>query len=200
TLNAMELIEIASTSRGARRVKKFIDVVHEEHPIPLMKGFAELISEHRELEEQIFHCIDDQGEVLDQASTQLASVRREIRSGEERIREKLENMIRSSSVQKMLQESIITLRNDRFVIPVKAEYRSSFGGIVHDQSGSGATMFIEPEVIVSMNNRLRELRLQEIKEIEKILQRLTALVSDCVEDFLYDQELIGHIDFTFAKA
>lgn len=200
TLNAMELMEIASTSRGARRVKRFISVVHEEHPIPLLDGFAELISEHRELEEQIFHCIDDQGEVLDQASTQLASVRREIRSGEERIREKLESMIRSSSVQKMLQESIITLRNDRFVIPVKAEYRSSFGGIVHDQSGSGATMFIEPEVIVAMNNKLRELRIQEIKEIEKILQQLTALVSDCVEDFLYDQDLLGTIDFTFAKA
>jgi len=200
TLNAMELMEIATTSRGARRVKKFIAVVHEEHPIPLLEGFAELISEHRELEEQIFHCIDDQGEVLDQASAQLASVRREIRTGESRIREKLESMIRSSSVQKMLQESIITLRNDRFVIPVKAEYRSSFGGIVHDQSGSGATMFIEPEVIVSMNNKLRELRVQEVKEIEKILQQLTAQVTDCVEDFLYDQDLLGTIDFTFAKA
>lgn len=200
TLNASELMEVASTSRGSRRVKRFIEQVNEEHPIPSLLTYAEQISEHRELEEEILACIDEQGEVMDSASNELAAIRRELRGGEARIREKLETMIRSSSVQKMLQESIITLRNDRFVIPVKAEYRSSFGGIVHDQSGSGATLFIEPEVIVAMNNRLRELRIQEIREIEKILQRLTALVSDCVEDFLYDQDLIGHIDFTFAKA
>lgn len=200
TLNASELLEIASTSRGSRRVKRFIEQVHEEHAIPSLLQYAEQISEHRSLEEEIFSCIDDQGEVMDTASAELASLRRELRNGEARIREKLEAMIRSSSVQKMLQEAIITLRNNRFVIPVKSEYRSSFGGIVHDQSGSGATLFIEPEAIVAMNNRLRELHVQEIKEIEKILQRLTALVSDCVEDMLYDQELIGHIDFTFAKA
>lgn len=200
SLNASELIEVASTSRASRRVKRFVEQVHEEHSVPSLLAFAEHISEHRELEEEIIACIDEQGEVMDSASAELATIRREIRGGEARIREKLESMIRSSSVQKMLQESIITLRNDRFVIPVKSEYRSSFGGIVHDQSSSGATMFIEPEVIVSMNNRLRELRVQEVKEIEKILQRLTALVSDCVEDFLYDQELIGQIDFTFAKA
>lgn len=167
SLNPTELIEVASTSRASRRVKRFIAQVHEEHPIPSLLAYADQLSEHRELEEEITACIDDQGEVMDSASTELANIRREIRNGEARIREKLESMIRSSSVQKMLQESIITLRNDRFVIPVKAEYRSSFGGIVHDQSSSGATMFIEPEVIVSMNNRLRELRLQEIKEIEK---------------------------------
>lgn len=200
TLNATELLEVASTSRGSRRVKRFIEQVNEEHAIPSLLQYAEQISEHRSLEEEIFSCIDDQGEVMDSASAELASLRRELRNGEARIREKLESMIRSSSVQKMLQETIITLRNNRFVIPVKSEYRSSFGGIVHDQSGSGATLFIEPEAIVAMNNRLRELHVQEIKEIEKILQRLTALVSDCVEDMLYDQELIGHIDFTFAKA
>lgn len=200
TLNATELLEVASTSRGNRRVKRFLEQVHEEYAIPSLLRFAEQISEHRPLEEEIFSCIDDQGEVMDNASVELASIRRELRNGEGRIREKLESMIRSSSVQKMLQETIITLRNDRFVIPVKAEYRSNFGGIVHDQSGSGATLFIEPEAIVTMNNRLRELKVQEVKEIEKILQRLTALVSDCVDDLLYDQELISHIDFTFAKA
>lgn len=200
TLNPTELIEVASTSRGSRRVKRHIAVVNEEHAVPALMQYTEMISEHRELEEAIFACIDEQGDVLDQASSELATIRREIRLGEGRIREKLENMIRSSSTQKMLQEAIITLRNDRFVIPVKAEYRSSFGGIVHDQSGSGATLFIEPEVIVSMNNKLRELRVQEVREIEKILQKLTALVADCVEDFMYDQEMIAKIDFTFAKA
>ena len=102
-------------------------------------------------------------------------------------------MIRSSSVQKMLQDSIVTMRNDRYVIPVKQEYRSNFGGIVHDQSGSGATLFIEPEAIVTMNNKLRELRLAELREIEKILQMLTALTSDYAEDLTYELDLLGRL-------
>ncbi len=200
TLNPSELLDIAFASRGGRRVKKHIGQIHEEHPIPLLQGLAGEITEHKGLEDDILACIDENAEVLDSASPGLASVRRELRNGESRIREKLESMIRSSSVQKMLQDVIITLRNDRYVIPVKQEYRSSFGGIVHDQSGSGATLFIEPEAIVAMNNRLRELKAAEEREIEKILQKLTALASDYVEDLLANQELLGELDFAFAKA
>ncbi|MBH5317338.1 endonuclease MutS2 [Paenibacillus sp. GSMTC-2017] len=200
TLNPAELLDIASSSRGGRRVKKHIEAIHDGYPIPMLQSLAEGISEHRSLEEAIFACIDDQAEVLDSASPELASIRRELRTGESRIREKLEAMIRSSSVQKMLQDAIITIRNDRYVIPVKQEYRSSFGGLVHDQSGSGATLFIEPEAIVTMNNRLKELKAGELREIEKILQKLTALASDYVEDLLLNQDLLGQIDFAFAKA
>jgi DNA mismatch repair protein MutS2 len=116
------------------------------------------------------------------------------------VREKLEGMVRSSTTQKMLQEALITVRNDRFVIPVKSEYRSSFGGIVHDQSSSGATMFIEPEQVVQMNNKLRELRIQEEREIEKILQRLTAGVAEHTDPLESNVDLLGQLDFLFAKA
>lgn len=200
TLNPAELLEIASTSRGGRRVKKHIEVIHDEHPIPMLRALADGISEHKPLEDDIFACIDEQAEVMDSASPELASIRRELRNGESRIREKLESMIRSSSVQKMLQDAIITLRNDRYVIPVKQEYRSNFGGIVHDQSGSGATLFIEPEAIVAMNNKLREQRAAEQREIEKILQKLTARTAEHVDDLLVNQDLLAQLDFAFAKA
>ncbi len=200
TLHAMELLEIASTSFGARRVRRHVLAVHVEHPLPILAGLAEQIYEHKALEDAIFACIDEQGDILDSASVQLASIRRELRQGEGKIREKLESMIRSASVQKMLQDAIITLRNDRFVIPVKQEYRSSFGGIIHDQSGSGATLFIEPEAIVTMNNRLRELKAAEQREIEKILQMLTAQAAECEEDLLINLSLLAQLDFAFAKA
>ncbi|MHA6485304.1 endonuclease MutS2 [Paenibacillus sp. strain BS8-2] len=200
TLNPAELLDIASTSRGSRRVKRHVENIHDEHQIPMLSSIASGIAEHKQLEDAILACIDENAEVLDQASTELASIRRELRSGEGRIREKLENMIRSSSVQKMLQDTLITLRNDRYVIPVKQEYRGSFGGIVHDQSGSGATLFIEPEAIVAMNNKLRETRAAEIREIEKILQKLTAQAAEHAEELLIDLELLGDLDFAFAKA
>ncbi|CAH1223314.1 Endonuclease MutS2 [Paenibacillus plantiphilus] len=200
TLNPGELLEIAETARGSRRVKRHILQLHSDDATPLLAALAEQLSEHKALEDAIFLCIDDQGEVMDSASAELAGIRREIRNGEARIREKLEGMIRSSSVQKMLQDAIVTLRNDRYVIPVKQEYRSHFGGIVHDQSGSGATLFIEPEVIVNLNNKLRESRLSETREIEKILQKLTAQTAEYVDDLLLNLDLLGQLDFAFAKA
>ncbi|REE85089.1 DNA mismatch repair protein MutS2 [Paenibacillus taihuensis] len=200
TLNPSELLAIAETVRGSRRVKRHIEQLHEDDPIPLLAGMAEQLTEHKVLEDAIFFCIDDQAEVLDSASAELANIRRELRSGESRVREKLEGMIRSTSVQKMLQDAIITIRNDRYVIPVKQEYRSNFGGIIHDQSGSGATLFIEPEAIVVMNNKLRELRLAEEREIEKILQKLTAQTAEYADDLMLDLDVLGQLDFAFAKA
>ncbi|GGF99433.1 endonuclease MutS2 [Paenibacillus abyssi] len=199
-LNAAELLDIANTVRGSRRVKRHVQNLHDDDPIPLLAMIAEQLSEAKPLEDAITACIDDQAEVMDSASPELATIRRELRSGESRIREKLEQMIRSSSVQKMLQDNLITLRNDRYVIPVKQEYRSNFGGIVHDQSGSGATLFIEPEAMVAMNNKLRELKLAETREIEKILQKLTAQVAEYENDLMIDLDLLGQLDFAFAKA
>lgn len=158
------------------------------------------MSEQKPLEDAIKSCIDDSAEVLDSASANLSQIRRELRTGEARIREKLDSMIRSSSVSKMLQDQLVTIRGDRFVIPVKAEYRAHFGGIVHDQSGSGATLFIEPESIVAMNNKLRETRMREEREIEVILQKLTALVGEQADLLVMDVDLLGALDFIFAKA
>lgn len=200
TLNPHELLGIATTLEGSRRIKRYIATMHEEHEVQLLFNLSDALSEQKTLEDAIKRCIDDSAEVLDSASPELASIRRELRGGEVRIREKLDAMIRSSSVSKMLQDQLITIRGDRFVIPVKAEYRAHFGGIVHDQSGSGATLFIEPESIVAMNNKLRETRLREEREIEVILQKLTALVGEQAELLLYDGDVLGQLDFIFAKA
>jgi len=199
-LNPQELLDIAMTVRGSRMVKRHVTVLHGDDPIPALFRLADQLSEHRPLEDAILACIDESGDVLDSASPELAAVRRELRAGEGRVRERLESMIRSSNVQKMLQDAIITIRSDRYVIPVKQEYRSHFGGIVHDQSGSGATLFIEPEVIVQMNNKLRELRLRETREIEIILQKLTARAAEHGQELLIDLDLLGQLDFAFAKA
>lgn len=199
-LSSTELWDISALLFAARRTKRHIAAVHEEEAIPLLQDLSETISDQKQLEEDIRQCIDEQGEILDQASFELAAIRRELRIGETRIREKLEAMIRSSNAAKMLQEQLITIRNDRYVIPVKQEYRSHYGGIVHDQSGSGATLFIEPEAIVAMNNKLRETKLREEREIERILSRLTEQVGLLADVLEYDTGAVETLDFMFAKA
>ncbi|WP_211746725.1 endonuclease MutS2 [Paenibacillus sp. Marseille-Q4541] len=200
TLSPHELLAIFNTVHTARRLKRILHSMEDELAIDKLLFLSEQLSEQKPLEDAIKSCIDDSAEVMDSASAALSQIRRELRSGESRIREKLDSMIRSSSVSKMLQDQLITIRGDRFVIPVKAEYRAHFGGIVHDQSGSGATLFIEPESIVAMNNKLRETRLREEREIEVILQKLTALVGEQSDWLIEDVELLGTLDFIFAKA
>ncbi|MFC7681151.1 endonuclease MutS2 [Paenibacillus sp. GCM10028914] len=200
TLNPHELLSVANTIWGSRRIKRFIAQIHEDESVEILYNLSDLISEQKPLEDAIKACIDDSAEVMDSASSELMQIRRELRNGEVRIREKLDAMIRSQSVAKMLQDQLITIRGDRFVIPVKAEYRSYFGGIVHDQSGSGATLFIEPESIVAMNNKLRETRMKEEREIEVILQKLTALVGEQADLLTIDIDITGQLDFIFAKA
>ncbi|AWX55120.1 endonuclease MutS2 [Brevibacillus brevis] len=199
-LAPMELLDIASTVMAGRRLKTFLLDMCEDHELPLLQQQAERIEGLRELETEIRRCVDENGDILDSASLELRQVRQEIRQVESRIREKLDQMTRSSTYQKMLMENIVTIRGDRFVIPVKQEYRSVFGGIVHDQSASGATLFIEPEVIVEMNNKLRELRLREEREVERILYVLTEQVSFAVEALIENTEALTELDFMFAKA
>ncbi len=199
-LQPSELYDIAQLIAGIRKLKRYVASVSEEAEIPLLEDFCEPLTDCKPLEDEIRRCIDDQGDVLDAASPELASVRRDIRVSEGRAREKLESMIRSSSVQKMLQEALITIRGDRYVIPVKQEYRGHFGGIVHDQSGSGATLFIEPEAVVQLNNKLRELKLNEQKEIERVLRKLSELTGQKADLLIGDTETLGLLDFIFAKA
>ncbi|MGG0794241.1 endonuclease MutS2 [Brevibacillus laterosporus] len=199
-LAPLELLDIATTLHAGRRLKQFINDISEEHDLSILQSLVDRIEGLRDLETEIKRCIDDNGEVVDSASLELRQIRQEIRSSEARIREKLDQMTRSSSTQKMLMENIVTIRGDRFVIPVKQEYRSHFGGIVHDQSASGATLFIEPEVIVSMNNKLREARLKEEHEVERILYTLTVLVADHVDMLLENLSVLAELDFIFAKA
>ena len=199
-LNPGELNDIAGTLQGGRRLKRFLTDLHEDHPIPYLYSLASRLEDNRNLEDEITRCIDENGSVLDSASAELARIRQELRAGEARVRERLEQMIRTPSVAKMLQDQLVTIRGDRYVIPVKQEYRGHFGGIIHDQSASGATLFIEPESIVQMNNRLRELRLKEEAEIEKILRRLSALAAEFAEPLADNLDILAELDFIFAKA
>ncbi len=199
-LQPPELMEVAQFIMGSRRLSRFISSAGEETELPLLSDLCEPLTDFKPLEDEIRKCIDEQGDVLDSASAELASVRRDIRINAGRAREKLESLIRSSSVQKMLQDALITMRNDRYVIPVKQEYRAHFGGIVHDQSGSGATLFIEPEAVVQMNNKLRELKIKEQNEVERILRKLSEQTGERAELLTGDAEILGTIDFIFAKA
>lgn len=200
-LSASELLDIASTIYGGRQIKNFIEgMVEDGIELPILISFIEQIIPLTELERKIKNCIDDHGHVMDGASDKLRSIRQTLRSAESRIREKLENLTRSSSAQKMLSDAIITIRNDRFVIPVKQEYRSAYGGIVHDQSASGATLFIEPQAVVDLNNQLQEARAKEKQEVERILHELTQFVAEDAEPMLHNVKVLTEIDFMFAKA
>ncbi|WP_144939963.1 endonuclease MutS2 [Paenibacillus sp. 32O-W] len=199
-LNPAELLDTANTLSGGRRLQRFILTVHEDEPIPLLAAAADRFIENRALEQSIMSCINEHSEVMDSASPELYRIRQELRTGEARVRERLEQIIRTPSTQKMLQDPIITIRNDRYVIPVKQEYRNHFGGMIHDQSASGATLFIEPESIVQMNNRLTELKLKEEREIEIILRRLSAEVAEFADELLDNLEALAELDFIFAKA
>jgi DNA mismatch repair protein MutS2 len=200
-LSPLELLDIAGTTYGGRQLKKFIlTMVEDGVELPILESYVERITPLLELEQSIKHCIDDNGHVMDGASDKLRSIRVQLRSSESRIREKLESIIRSSSAQKSLSDAIITIRNDRYVIPVKQEYRGTYGGIVHDQSSSGATLFIEPQSVVDLNNTLQEARVQEKLEIDKILFELTGEVAEVAESLLENVNILADLDFMFAKA
>lgn len=200
-LSPHELLDIASTMYASRQMKTFIESLQEEkNELPHLLQYVEQIVTLLELEQTIKQCIDDYGEVLDHASDRLRSIRQQLRNTEARVREKLESIIRSSSAQKMLSDTIITIRNDRYVIPVKQEYRHAYGGIVHDQSSSGATLFIEPQVIVDLNNQLQEARVKEKQEIERILTELTKKVAEHADVLLVNVDVLAEVDFIFTKA
>ena len=161
--------------------------------------FASLMP-NRSLESSIFNSIISEEEMADSASPELASIRRKIKSRAQAIREKLESMVRSSHYQKFLQDAIITQRNGRFVVPVKNEYRGEVAGLVHDTSGSGATVFVEPLAVVEANNDIRVLQGKEKEEIERILAELSAEVGDYSETTKNNYECLVELNLIFAKA
>jgi DNA mismatch repair protein MutS2 len=199
-LSPMELMQVASTVHASRQMKRFIEDLQEVTEVPILLSYADGIIVLANLEESIRNAIDEGGEVLDGASDALRSLRQQIRTRESRVREKLESMIRSSNAAKMLSDAIITIRNDRFVIPVKQEYRSHYGGIIHDQSSSGQTLFIEPQSVVQLNNELQTIRVKEQQEIERILAELSALTAEFHDELLAIVAIMGELDFMFAKA
>ena len=200
-LNPVELMQTASTIHASRSMKRFIeDLLENELEIPILEEKANQIMVLTPLEHQIKNAVDENGEILDSASDALRSIRQQRRRNESRIREKLESLTRNRNAQKMLSDAIVTIRNDRFVIPVKQEYRSHYGGIVHDQSSSGQTLFIEPQAVVELNNDLKELQMKEKQEIDRILAELSAAVADAAEDLHILVDIMAELDFIFAKA
>ncbi len=201
TLNPSELLDISSTIYGGRRFKTFLEnMIDDGVELPLLGDLVHQIMPETDLEKEINACIDQDGEVLDSASDALRRLRTQLRSFESRVREKLESLIRSSSTRKMLSDALVTIRNERYVIPVKQEYRGSFGGMVHDQSSSGATLFIEPQSVVSINNQLKEVKVKEKLEIERILTELTGSVAEASDTLRHNVEVLADIDFIFARA
>ncbi|WP_440896043.1 endonuclease MutS2 [Amphibacillus sp. Q70] len=199
TLNAHESLQIADTIYGGKQLRHFIENIDDEElTIPVIRELVAEIEPLNHLEREIRNCIDSHGHVMDGASNKLRSIRTKIRTSESRIRDRLESYTKSKS--KMLSDAIVTIRNDRYVLPVKQEYRGAVGGIVHDQSSSGQTLFMEPQAVVEINNVLSEAKVEEKTEIERILRQLSEKIADNHSYLLINIKQLTSLDFIFARA
>ena len=196
SLNTRELLDIAGVLAAARSAKEYGESDGEEKS-PIDVHFHSL-HPNRFLEDKITGSIVGDGELADSASPELASIRRHIRATESKVRDILQKII-SSSQAKYLQESIITQRSGRYVVPVKSEFKNEIPGLVHDLSGSGSTFFIEPMGVVKANNELRELQAKEEKEIDRILAELSAEAASFREDITLNYDLLIRLDSIFAR-
>ena len=198
TLSIKQILDLARILRMAREVKEYykkaedIDNLNKE----ILDQYFNEIYINNNIEEKVFKAIIDENTIDDNASKNLYIIRKNIKHIQSEIKNKLNNYLHS----KYLQEAFITIRNGRYVIPVKQEYRNEIKGFVHDISASGATVFIEPLPIFEMNNRINTLKLEEINEIQKILQQLSELFMGITEELELDINIIGKLDFIFAKA
>ncbi|MBF2345325.1 endonuclease MutS2 [Listeria seeligeri] len=200
-LNGLEIYQIGSNLRVSRQMKNFMADLHEVGvELPLLGALSEELLVLKDVEEDITISIDEGGKVLDTASEALSSIRRTLRRTEDRVREKLESYLRDRNASKMLSDAVITIRNDRYVIPVKQEYKGHYGGIVHDQSASGQTLFIEPQSVVDLNNERKALQAKENQEIERILAEISASLAGWIKEIHHNTFILGRFDFILAKA
>ena len=197
-LNTHELLEIAAVLRTARNAQAYFSG-EKSAKSAISYLFSSLIA-NKYLEEKISNCIIGEDEIADSASTALADIRRAMRAAGERVRQALQKIISSQSYAKALQEPIITMKNGRYVVPVKAEHKNSVPGLTHDVSASGATLFIEPMSAVKANNEIRELLAKEEKEIDRILMELSAEAAGFGEDIVCNVKVLSQLDLIFAKA
>ena len=194
-LSTSELLNIGKILNCADNLRKF----HTDKESCLSKYFNELKS-HKEIRDEISKIILGENEISDNASGELYAIRKKIKSEEQKIKNTLNDMVRSEHYKKFLQDSIVTVKAGRYVVPVKAEYRNEIPGIVHDISASGGTLFIEPQSSVNANNALSELAINEKREIEKILLELTLNVANIKDDLTENFNIICELEFIFAKA
>ena len=198
TLSAKSLLQIADAMKASRLVRGAL--VTEREDTPILTRLAATLYTNRHLEEDIFDAILSEDEISDHASGELADIRRHIRQLNERIRDKLNAIIRGASTSKYLMDAIITMRNGRYVVPVKAEHRSSVPGIVHDQSGTGSTLFIEPMAVVEAGNELKQWALKEKAEIERILAAFSAEIAPDGDALEQSLETLAELDMIFARS
>lgn len=197
-LTMKELLDIGSTVRAVRNLRDWRDGSGQE-PLSIDIYFSSLMP-NKFLEEKIFSAILSEDEMSDNASPELASIRRKIKNQENAVREKLEKIIRSQNLKNVLQDAIITQRNGRYVVPVKSEHRATVSGLVHDTSSTGATVFVEPAGVVEANNEIRVLKGKETGEIERILYELSSLAGSFFDEIKGSYECAIEINVIFSKA
>ncbi len=198
-LDMANLLKIAAFLDNVNRVKSYGRPQRDDENRDSLSEMFELLEPLTFVSAEIRRCIVSEDEVSSDASPALKHIRRGIMLTNDRIHEVLGRMI-NGSMRTYLQDVVVTMRDDRYCIPVKAEYKSQVSGIVHDQSSSGSTLFIEPAAVVELNNKLREMALQEAAEIEKILLELSLKVAEHVDSIKYDSDIMTELDFVFAKA
>ncbi|MEO1402047.1 MAG: endonuclease MutS2 [Cyanobacteria bacterium J06635_1] len=196
-LSGDELLAIATTLAGARQLRRTIDA-QEEDEFPVLQALVAELRTYPELEQTIHHCIDDRGKVTDRANPKLEGIRHQLKSVNEQIHSKLQQIVQRNSGA--LQETLITQRGDRYVIPVKAPQKDKIPGIVHDVSSTGATLFIEPQSVVGFGNQLRQLQRQETREEEIVRQQLTTQVAEVSEDLEQLMVIVTTLDLATARA
>lgn len=200
SLSIPELLAVRDFLSVCAKVSNYSKAEGKGQVFPLLDARFTLVESIPELEKEISRCIISEVEISDDASPKLSDIRRGMRVASGRIKDQLQSIIHSQAYKSMLQDNVVTMRNDRYCVPIKAEYRSSFPGMVHDQSGTGATVFIEPMAVVQLNNRIKELHAEEKVEIDKILWRLSGLVAEKCEALRLNEDIITQLDFVFAKA
>ena len=201
TLSISELLKIGDVLRCGRMIRQFLtnDVPSEwEGNMALELGLQ--LSAFKQVEDAISNAILSEEEISDHASPELFSIRKSIRQKQDGIKDKLSAIIRSTEYKKIMQDTVVTLRGDRYVIPVKQEFRNQVPGLIHDLSSSGSTVFIEPLSVVEANNEIKALMIREQHEIERILRELTARVAEISQELSLNVQILGRLDFMFSKA
>jgi len=198
TLEPSALLDVRSTLLGGKALRRV--VLSEEEQYPVLAATAQRIEECPKLVAEIGRCINDHGEVVDSASPALSRIRRELSVAHDRLLDRLNRLLASSTNARYLQEALVTQRGGRYVIPLKSEFRGRIPGIVHDQSGSGATLFIEPLAVVDLGNQWRQLQLDEQREVERILNALSAAVGEHAAEIESTVEALAELDMALAKA
>ena len=195
------LIKIGDTLRVSGRLKKFLsnDDSDRQSSYPIIENLIAALYTNRSLEQEIANAIVSEDEIADSASTRLRQIRQQIKNKKTEIKNRLEKIVTSQDTAKHLQDTVVTMRGDRYVVPVKSESKGKLQGIVHDMSASGQTVYIEPMAVVNLNNELRTLYIEEDTEIKRILEELSANVAEVAEELMGNEEILKELDFIFAK-